>query len=234
MVPTQRPADPSVCEAGRLLSCVAVAAPVHVVAGSAGLMVLLQAFDQFRFLLYVVTVAAVFLPVTVNAGQAKQLHVLLVMKGYHGTFIPFGMVDASVRHTYVRMQHPHDVSCVSNLDHLDSGSLSGVAYHAFGIVAPLTVTAHTLTMVGAFQAGLVQVLRIGRTPVAFPAGRYVASRRMMMTGRASFGHSFHLGVQSMGKDDRHVQVRKLVQDGYCGTLLRGVSGDHPGKARTPP
>jgi hypothetical protein len=67
VMPTQWPPDSGMIETLGFLFCMTIATPVHVVAGSAGLMMLLQTLSKCGFPLYVMTTTATFLLMAIDA-----------------------------------------------------------------------------------------------------------------------------------------------------------------------
>ena len=86
-----------------------------------------------------------------------------------------------------------------------------MANDAFGIMAPFTMAAEALPVIGAFQAGLSQIIRIGFAAMTFPARRNMSRRAVMVTGLASFIHIRHLRVNFMIEMDRAILIDELIE-----------------------
>ena len=155
VIPTQWPTDSSMIETLGFLFCMTIATPVHVVAGSAGLMMLLQTLGKRGFPLYVMTTTATFLLMAIDALKTKKMYVLLVVEGDHRTAIVTGLVYPFVRLLNVRMQQAHNVCCICDFNQLHLSRFSCVTYSALGIMTPFPVTAHTLTVVSTLETGLI-------------------------------------------------------------------------------
>jgi len=70
--------------------------------------------------------------------------------------------------------------------------------------------------------------------VAFPAGRNMAGRSIVMTDNASLTHFRHFSMQLMSKYHRLKQIFELIQDNHFWSFCRSMGTHFLGKARTGP
>lgn len=152
-------------------------------------------FAKPQLLLQVVAIAAVLSLVAVNALQFEQVNVFLVMERYNRTFLIRRRPHLCMGHGYNRVRNTDDVGRVGGRGRKISYIGRQVAHNTLGVMAPLPVTPHTLTMVCSFQPRFPERLRfLGIAPVTFCARWEVFFRAIMVTYATASTHVNHLSV----------------------------------------
>lgn len=191
--------------------------------------------DMRRMGLWVMAACAAFLAVAIDTFQPEQVGVFLMVEGDDGAIGNLGsFVDILFRGFDVGVQASHDVEvgvlhswrCIGDgsagSDFPGDFGTFGMAYIAVGFVAPLTMAAEALAMIGAFQSGLSEIGRVGGAAMAFTAGKDSAGGIVVMANRASLAHFLHVGMQLVREIDRFIQANQLIQENNIRAMSGGI------------
>lgn len=143
---------------------------------------------------------------------------LLVIECHHGA----GGVRCNIalfrwhRHHWVR--DSHDIGGVFARGQHGFCIVGIVADDTLGVVAPLAVAAKALTVIGALEARLAEIVGISLAAVTFTAGRNLAGRAEMVAGFASLVHVRHLSVDLMIEMYGAVLINQFIEQERIGRL----------------
>ena len=208
-----------VVEPTRFGVLVAVGAIVlHIVTEGAILMGILA--NVFHLRGFVMASATVLLLMAVDTGKTETFDVFLVMESDNRPIIGhiLDSVNPFFRRGDVGMKTSNDVGHILGRLHGNSGIDSSVTDGAIGLVTPFAMAAETLTVVGALQTGLSQVLGLRGNPMALLAFENGSRRVVVVTNIAPLSHHLHVGVQLVRKNHWNIDFRKFAEDEEIGQL----------------
>ena len=78
-------------------------------------------------------------------------------------------------------------------------------------MTPFPVAGEALPVIGAFQARLTKVVRVGLAAVTILARLYLIGGTIVMTGAAFPSHLGHSGMQLMIEMNRLIKVDQVIQ-----------------------
>jgi hypothetical protein len=172
---------------------------------------LLLCFDKLGRLIEIMTGVAVFLLVAIDAAQAEKIDMLLMVEGYYRAGFVWRVINSLIWYRNDGMRYSHYIGGIF-IGGLHKFAVDWIMAHdALGIMAPFAMAAETLPMIGAFEAGLAEICRVGLAAMALAARLNLAGRAVMMAGLASLVHAGHLGMNLMIKMHRPILIDKLIQ-----------------------
>jgi len=130
---------------------------------------LLLALHQAGRFVDIMAVTAIFLLVTIHATQAEEIDMLLMVECNHGAGGVWRNVALLSRHGHHGMRDTHNIGRIFTRCLECFGVVGAVTDDTISIMTPFAVTAETLTVIGALQARLAEVVGIGLAAVTFAA-----------------------------------------------------------------
>lgn len=207
----ERPTSFLVRESRTFLGIVTLGTGVSLVAIITNCVDLLLGLFHFGELLKIVAIAAVFLFVTIDATEAKEIDVLLMLEGDYRRARIWCLVDFLDWLSNDRVRLADDIGRIFRGSLHCTLGIGNVTEDALGIVAPFPVARKTLAVIGAFKIRFLQIRRLRTAAVAVAAGRYFSGWTEMMTSSAVGAHLGHGRVNFMIEMHRLIEVRELRQ-----------------------
>ena len=171
---------------------------------------LLHGLGQGGRFLKIMAITAIFLLVTIDAPQSEKDNMLLMPESNYRPALQRRMIGSLFRHGDIRVGNPDDIGGINRLIRHQLTIGWEMTEDALGIMAPFAMTGKAMTVIGAFQAGLAKVVRIGFSAVAIFAWLYFIFWAIMVTGGALSSHLSHSGMQFMIEMHRLVEVGKFI------------------------
>ena len=205
MVLIKRPAGCVVREAGALLGIVTLSTWIGFVAVIADGVNLFLRLLNLAGLFDIVAVAAVFLFMTIDAAESKEVDVFFMLERYDWCTRIRSLVNLLDRFGDHRVRFADNVGRIFARVAHSAVDIGYMTQNTFRVVAPFTVARQTLAMICAFEVRFLEIGRFRTWAMAIRARRNNTFGAVVVTSRAVGTHLRHGGVHFV------VEVYGLIQ-----------------------